>query len=476
MIRPRKTEYQYAVLRTREEEECVRMYQTSTLLALLLSGIILPATGLVAEEAGKSQASETNDCVTVICEPGIRFILDGVFVGIAHSRTNIVALRSNTNTAHRIILQKPDRVDSAMGMHKLYSCVPQSFTFPVESVQRKEIVAAPFTEMYMNRPQKRSPQDKGQPDCGYGEIILSSNPETCTAEFREEIIPLPARISDVCEGQYLLVVHHQDQTLGTNLTFRPHQSRSVKVDFVESCIHDLNAEREQRHHETRALIRKMRANGYADFPSLGEEQKDMVVWILHEDKEWGQPDQKVICRDLLANQGYSYANATAWTHDALDLAKTQDWKDSRPLILGIYEHPRNIWNYEATFLFLRNEAGRSVSTNLIADVQTVSMAGRYESKVTEAELSAAKKRLIADSDKEAVLVYCIYVACSFPGKGGTDRGRKGAIDILRNLDREVVVQRIQQFLKDCQDFGLNEFKHLARELDVDLKADKMETR
>ena len=207
---------------------------------------------------------------------------------------------------------------------------------------------------------------------------------------------------------------------------------------------------------------------YSDFAALSEEKKDRLVWELHERHEWGSPDQKPICRDLLANQGYRFANAIAWTTDAIDLAEKQGWSDLNPLISKIYQSPRNIWLYERAFRHVRSQDGRPVSSNLVEEVETLRRAGYYRSTVTDEQLANAKQRLMQNSDKEAVLVYTLGVACWHAGKGGTDRGRQAAVEILLGLRREDVVGRLRQLHRDGENYMRHEIEWVMKHLSADI--------
>jgi len=202
------------------------------------------------------------------------------------------------------------------------------------------------------------------------------------------------------------------------------------------------------------------AEDYAGFAALPEPEKDQIVWQLHEPgHKWGLPEQKPICRDLLLTQGYSsFANnATAWTTDAIDLAETRGWKDLSPLITKIYERPINIWVLKRAFCYIRNQSGKPVSTNVLADAETLRAAGKcrigndrqLQFSVSDEQLSAAKERLLLNPDKEAVLVCTLEIAGWNAGKSATDRGRKAAADVLKSLDPNTVIQRINQLRQDA---------------------------
>jgi hypothetical protein len=215
--------------------------------------------------------------------------------------------------------------------------------------------------------------------------------------------------------------------------------------------------------------RTVLAEDYTGYAALPEIERDRIVWDLYEHHQWGLPDQKPVCRDLLETQGHSFANAIAWTCGAIDLAEKQGWKDLTPLISKIHERPKNIWVYERAFRYLRAQAGKPVSTNLIAAAETLRAAGSYRSAVAEDQLSAAKERLVQDADKEAVMVYALGVAAEHSGKGGTERGRKAAAEVLSGLDRGTVVQRIRHLGQDCPDYMRDQVQWVAKHLGISLE-------
>ena len=230
--------------------------------------------------------------------------------------------------------------------------------------------------------------------------------------------------------------------------------------------------------ETSLLVAVLAASGiaaiaadYSDFTGLSEEKKDRLVWELHERREWGLPEQKPICRDLLANQGYRFANAIAWTTDAIDLAEKQGWTDLKPLVAKIYEAPRNIWVYERAFRCLRNQEAKPVSSNVVEDAEALRRAGAYRPTVTDKELDKVKERLTENSDKEAVLVFALGVAGWHAGKGGTERGRLAAIEVLRQLPRDDVANRVRQLHRDCEGYMRPEIEWVAQRLNVELGND-----
>jgi hypothetical protein len=214
------------------------------------------------------------------------------------------------------------------------------------------------------------------------------------------------------------------------------------------------------------------AEDYASFAGLPAVEKSRIVWELHEHKKWGLTEQKPICRDLLAEQGYSGfdANAIAWTIDAIELVEKQGWKDLSPPIAKIYERPKNIWVYERAFRYLHTEAGKPVSPDIIAAAKTLEAAGHYHSNVNHEQMSTAIERLLGEPDKEVVLVYAIRVATWHSGKGGTEVGRKAAADILKSLDNNVVAQRLSNLRLDCPDYMQPEVGWVAHYLGISLNS------
>jgi len=219
-------------------------------------------------------------------------------------------------------------------------------------------------------------------------------------------------------------------------------------------------------------------DNYAGFTTLPKRERDLIFWELQEPDHnwWGLPEQKYICRDLLATQGYSsFANnATAWTSEAINLAEKQGCKDLTPLITKIYERPMNIWVLERAFSYLRGQSGRSVSTNVTSSFQVLQAAGNYQSSVSDDELAAAKERLLKEPDKEALLVHALEIAGWNAGKGGSQRGREAAADVLKSLDRETVIQRLRQLRQDAAPKGMgdllqSEYDWIAQRLGISIK-------
>jgi hypothetical protein len=211
------------------------------------------------------------------------------------------------------------------------------------------------------------------------------------------------------------------------------------------------------------------ATDYSHFAELPEKEKDRIVWELHDQHQWGMAEQKPICRDVLANQGYRSANSIAWTTDAIDLAEKQGWNEMNPLIRKVYEAPRNIWVYERAFRYLRRQAGKAVPSVVVKDAETIEAAGFFRSEVTDAQLTVAKNHLERYPDKEVVLVYAIKIACWHAGKGGTERGRKAAAEVLRGLDPEHVIDRLRHLHRDCQDYMRPEIEWVAKYLSLSLQ-------
>ena len=182
---------------------------------------------------------------------------------------------------------------------------------------------------------------------------------------------------------------------------------------------------------------------YTHFSSLPDATKAKMVWDLFDRKAFGTPDQKPICRDLLATRGrYCGGNNIAFLTAAIDLAEQEGWTDLAPDIQAIYQRPGNIWVYERSFRYLRARRGKPVPEGIHAAAETLRQAGYYQSPVTDAALAAAVQRLKRSSDREAVLVYTLYAAVPLPGKGGADRGKRAAVSVLRSLPSRLVRSRL----------------------------------
>jgi hypothetical protein len=92
--------------------------------------------------------------------------------------------------------------------------------------------------------------------------------------------------------------------------------------------------------------------------------------------------------------------------------------------------------------------------------------GYYQNTVTDEKLSAACAAIQSETDKETVLVYTLRVAGWHAGKGGTERGRKAAANILKDLPREMVSRRVLQLQQDCPDYMKSEIEWVIRFLNI----------
>lgn len=201
------------------------------------------------------------------------------------------------------------------------------------------------------------------------------------------------------------------------------------------------------------------AEDYSNFAALPDQQKGKIVWDLFDKNQFGKPEHKPICRDLLATQGkYANANAAGFTSSAIALAEKQGWKDLRELVAAIYKKPTSIWLYEASFRCLRTFAGKPVSPDIRAAADTLRLSGAYQSTITEKELAAAQQRLLTEPDKEMVLVYALYAAGWHAGKGGTERGRKAAADILKTLNQDRLRSRLRNLRDNFDEVNRSEIE------------------
>ena len=185
---------------------------------------------------------------------------------------------------------------------------------------------------------------------------------------------------------------------------------------------------------------------YSNFSSLPDEQKGKIIWDLFDKQEFGKTEHKPICHVLLLTQGkFTYANATAFTSAAINLTEQQGWKDFDNLILNIYQYPSDIWLYKRAFLYLKKQSRETVPNNFAKASEILYQSGTYSNIVSDQELENAKQILFNYPDKEMVLVYVLETACRHAGKGGTDRGRIEAIDILKALNQNMVCTRLKSF-------------------------------
>lgn len=198
---------------------------------------------------------------------------------------------------------------------------------------------------------------------------------------------------------------------------------------------------------------------YEDFGKLPDKKKENIVRKLFDKGTFGKPEHKPILKDILATQArYAYANAALFTCRAMDSAG----KEMAPLVERIYERPRSLTLYEKAFLWLRGP----LDPGLFAAADTLIRSGFYQTEVTDAQAAAAKRRLLEYPDREAVLVCAFKVALSGSGKGGTDKGRRAGVEILRSLDPVQVRERVSQFKSDFERSGGREIEQLRRELGI----------
>lgn len=207
------------------------------------------------------------------------------------------------------------------------------------------------------------------------------------------------------------------------------------------------------------------------FHALSDGEKERIVWDLFDKREFGKPEHKPICKELLATQGrFANANATGFTLRAIRLVEKQEWKDLRELVQRIYDRPDNIWLHEASFRCLRAFAGRPVPPDVVQNTQIIRNAGFWKSEVTDKQLNLAKQKLAASPDHEAVLVYSITVAAWHAGKGGTKRGRIVAAEVIKTIDKEKVLSAVKKLQnKKAPEVRSNEMNWLVEYLQLDVK-------
>ena len=184
---------------------------------------------------------------------------------------------------------------------------------------------------------------------------------------------------------------------------------------------------------------------YSSFQSLSENQKDKIIWDLFEKKEFGKPDQKPIFREILSTKGkICHADAVSFTTATIDVVEQNGWKEFDPLILEIYRHPPDVYLYKRAFLYFYKQRGMDIPNDLIEASKIIMSSGFYNNMISDNELERAKTILWHQADMELTLVYALEIANTY-SKGGSDRGRLSAIDVLKKLDRNLVYSRLKSF-------------------------------
>jgi hypothetical protein len=201
---------------------------------------------------------------------------------------------------------------------------------------------------------------------------------------------------------------------------------------------------------------------YSNFSILSPERREKIAWDLHDKRQFGWPEHKPICLDLLIHQGrYGHANATSFTSAAIAAVEKYGWTDLAEPIRAIYEKPTDIWLWDSAVLYLRALAGKPVPRELREAADTVIRSGWYETTVTDRQLERAKRRLMREEDKELVLLYGLLVGLVPRGKGGTDRHRLAAAEILKSLAPQYLQARLRAFRESFEGFSRSQLDDFA---------------
>lgn len=147
------------------------------------------------------------------------------------------------------------------------------------------------------------------------------------------------------------------------------------------------------------------------------------------------------------------------------MAAQQGWTEFRPLVAAIYREPTNVWVFERAFRCLRAFDGVPVSRDLIAAARALKESGYCGSPITKKELGRATKKLLGGRDREAALVYALYVTCTPLGKGETNRGRRAAVDILRTFPPSRVRPILRVFGENFPEFLQGPVKSVQAQLE-----------
>lgn len=209
---------------------------------------------------------------------------------------------------------------------------------------------------------------------------------------------------------------------------------------------------------------------YSNFAALSVEQKDKTVWKLHNNKEWGKPEHKPICQDILRHQGYDYGNAILWTHHAIQLAETQGWVDLKPLVQAIYDQPKDVHVYKMAFDYLRRVNQQPIDPDILQAVAVLENANAWRprnARISNDQLNQTIQTLALAADQEAVMVYTIQVAIdNRVTKGGSDEGMQAATKVLTKLDQSqlnVWLDRFEQNVRPIYRDDLHELRERLAE-------------
>ena len=204
--------------------------------------------------------------------------------------------------------------------------------------------------------------------------------------------------------------------------------------------------------------------GYEGFARLSTNKKARLLRHLFKNMEFGRPEHKPLCRDLLAARGaYAGADATAWTLACLDLAEKEGWTDLSPFIEAIYARPRSLATYEASFRCLRALSGRLVPDDFLAAVRTVEEDAAGDDRNAKARLATATDRLLRETDKELLTAYAFRLALwDGPTPG---RVRRLGAALLASLEQVRVRERLRRFQEDFDPARAPDLSRLAAELE-----------
>lgn len=227
--------------------------------------------------------------------------------------------------------------------------------------------------------------------------------------------------------------------------------------------------------EGNVLVRTAHANGSGNaaasssFARLSQEAKLKFLAELHENPQWvTSPDRKDICRFIIETTANPNGQGLPYILEAIDLTEAEGWSDLAPFIEQIFERPRTPGSMERAFLYVRARNGKPVSPSIKAEAKVLEEAGGYRSTVTDERLYTAKQALMQESDKEAVLVYALLTGMDSPGKGGNNRGRFAAVDVLKALDRNIVEVRLRQLRQTFDSYLESRCEWLAQHLGISL--------
>ena len=204
---------------------------------------------------------------------------------------------------------------------------------------------------------------------------------------------------------------------------------------------------------------------------LRDAEKGRIVWRLHDDRNWGRPDQKPFVRRRAEEPGRLRRQ-----HHRLDDGRDRPGGKGRlggfgPVGPRSLPPPAKRLGFNGHALrALRQREHRPIGPQLVAADRALKH-GRSQSDVTDkGEPRRGPGGLPKPSRTRRRYGSVVKVACTHPGRAGSDRGRLAAVEALKELDNRAVNDRIVQLWRDSGDPQKAEVRWAAEHLGVELPA------